>query len=229
VGQKFRIQEGVGQKEPYYEIVGIVRDTKYADLHDDFGPILYLPDLQTTDADQGDQILIRSDAPLLGLMNGVKQTMTGISPEIVMDFYTLRTVIGDSLIRERLMATLSSFFGFLAALLATVGLYGVISYSVARRRNEIGIRMALGAGRTSIVRLIMGEAGLLLAIGVVVGAGLALALGKTASTLLFGLKFYDTVTMVIAIVTLSIVAAAASYLPAFRASRVDPMMALRDE
>jgi predicted permease len=229
VGQKFRIQEGVGQKEPYYEIVGIVRDTKYADLHDDFGPILYLPDLQTTDADQGDQILIRSDAPLLGLMNGVKQTVSGISPEIVIDFYTLRTVIGDSLIRERLMATLSSFFGFLAALLATVGLYGVISYSVARRRNEIGIRMALGAGRTSIVRLIMGEAGLLLAIGVVVGAGLALALGKTASTLLFGLKFYDTVTMAIAIVTLSIVAAAASYLPAFRASRVDPMMALRDE
>jgi putative ABC transport system permease protein len=229
VGQKFRIQEGVGHAEPYYEVVGVVKDTKYADLHDDFAPILYLPDLQTDTPDQGDQILIRSDAPLLGLMTGVKQTVAGINPEIVIDFYTLRTVIGDSLIRERLMATLSSFFGFLAALLATVGLYGVISYSVARRRNEIGIRMALGAGRTSIVRLIMGEAGLLLAIGVVVGAGLALALGKTASTLLFGLKFYDTMTMVIAIVTLSIVAAAASYLPAFRASRVDPMMALRDE
>jgi putative ABC transport system permease protein len=190
---------------------------------------LYLPDLQTDTPDQGDQILVRSDAPLLGLMNGVKTTVSGVSPEIVMNFYTLRTAIGDSLIRERLMATLSSFFGFLAALLATVGLYGVISYSVARRRNEIGIRMALGAGRTSIVRLIMGEAGMLLAIGIVVGAGLALALGKTASTLLFGLKFYDTVTMVIAIVTLSVVAAAASYLPAFRASRVDPMMALRDE
>ena len=229
VGQKFRIQEGVGQPEPYYEVVGVVKDTKYADLHDDFGPILYLPDLQTNTPDQGDQILIRSDAPLMELMNGVKTTVSHVSPEIVMDFYTLRRVIGDSLIRERLMATLSSFFGFLAALLATVGLYGVISYSVARRRNEIGIRMALGAGRTSIVRLIMGEAGMLLAIGIVVGAGLALALGKTASTLLFGLKFYDTVTMVIAIVTLSIVAAAASYLPAFRASRVDPMMALRDE
>jgi putative ABC transport system permease protein len=229
IGQKFRIQEGVGEAEPYYEIVGIVKDTKYADLHDDFGPILYLADLQAKEAGQYDQMLIRSDAPLLGLMNGVKQTVAAASPEIVIDFYTLRTVIGDSLIRERLMATLSSFFGFLAALLATVGLYGVISYSVARRRNEIGIRMALGAGRTSIVRLIMGEAGLLLAIGIVVGAGLALALGKTASSLLFGLKFYDTVTMMIAIVTLSIVAAAASYLPAFRASRVDPMMALRDE
>ena len=229
VGQKFRIQEGVGQPEPYYEIVGVVKDTKYADLHDDFGPILYLPDLQTDQPDQGDQILIRSDAPLMGLMNGVKATVSGISPEIVMNFYALHAAIGESLIRERLMATLSSFFGFLAALLATVGLYGVISYSVARRRNEIGIRMALGAGRASIVRLIMGEAGILLAIGIVVGAGLALALGKTASTLLFGLKFYDAVTMVIAIATLSTVAAAASYLPAFRASRVDPMMALRDE
>jgi putative ABC transport system permease protein len=229
VGQKFRLQEGVGEPEPYFEIVAVVKDAKYADLHDDFAPVMYLADLQATEMFQGDQILIRSDAPLLGLMNGVKQTVAAVSPEIVVDFHSLSTIIGNSLIREQLMATLSSFFGFLAALLATVGLYGVISYSVARRRNEIGIRMALGAGRMSIVRLIMGEAGMLLAIGIVVGAGLALALGKTASTLLFGLKFYDAVTMVIAIVTLSVVAAAASYLPAFRASRVDPMMALRDE
>ncbi|HEY4838366.1 MAG TPA: ABC transporter permease [Candidatus Acidoferrales bacterium] len=229
IGQRFRLQEGVGEPEPYYEIVGVTKDAKYADLHDEFSPVMYLADLQFAEQGQGDQILIRSDAPLLGLMNAVKQTVGAVSPEIVIDFHVFRTTIENSLIRERLMATLSSFFGFLAALLATVGLYGVISYSVARRRNEIGIRMALGAGRTSIVRLIMGEAGMLLAIGIVVGAGLALALGKTASTLLFGLKFYDTTTMVIAIVTLSIVAAGASYLPAFRASRVDPMMALRDE
>jgi putative ABC transport system permease protein len=229
IGQRFRLQEGVGEPEPYYEIVGVTKDAKYADLHDDFAPVMYMADLQSNSPGQFDQILIRSDAPLLGLMNGVKQTVAAVSPEIVIDFHVLSTNIRDSLIRERLMATLSSFFGLLAALLATVGLYGVISYSVARRRNEIGIRMALGAGRTSIVRLIMGEAGMLLAIGIVVGAGLALALGKTASSLLFGLKFYDTVTMVIAIATLSIVAAAASYLPAFRASRVDPMMALRDE
>nr|HEV7954228.1 ABC transporter permease [Candidatus Acidoferrales bacterium] len=229
IGQRFRLQEGVGEPEPYYEVVGVTKDAKYADLHDDFAPVMYLADLQFAQQGQGDQILIRSDAPLIDLMNEVKQSVAAVSPEIVIDFHVFRTTIENSLIRERLMATLSSFFGFLAALLATVGLYGVISYSVARRRNEIGIRMALGAGRTSIVRLIMGEAGILLAIGIVVGVGLALALGKTASTLLFGLKFYDTVTMGIAIVTLSVVAAAASYLPAFRASRVDPMMALRDE
>ena len=229
IGQRFRLQEGVGEPEPYYEVVGVTKDAKYADLHDDFAPVMYLADLQFAQQGQGDQILIRSDAPLMDLMNEVKQSVAAVSPEIVIDFHVFRTTIENSLIRERLMATLSSFFGFLAALLATVGLYGVISYSVARRRNEIGIRMALGAGRTSIVRLIMGEAGILLAIGIVVGVGLALALGKTASTLLFGLKFYDTVTMGIAIVTLSVVAAAASYLPAFRASRVDPMMALRDE
>jgi putative ABC transport system permease protein len=229
VGQRCRLAEAPGQPEPYYEVVGVVKDAKYGDLHDDFSPTMYVPDLQQERPNSGDQILVRSNAPLVGLMTGVKQSVAEISPEIAINFDVLRDIINGSLIRERLMATLSGFFGFLAVLLATVGLYGVISYSVARRRNEIGIRMALGAGRTSIVRLIMGEAGLLLAIGVVVGAGLALALGKTASTLLFGLKFYDTVTMMIAVVTLSIVAAAASYLPAFRASRVDPMMALRDE
>jgi predicted permease len=229
VGQKFRFREGVGEPEPYYEIIGVVRDTKYADLHDDFAPIAFLPELQVENAGSLSQMLVRSDLPLMQLIAGTKQAVADISPAIVIHYYVLRDAIGDSLIRERLMATLSSFFGFLAAVLATVGLYGVISYSVARRRNEIGIRMALGAGRENIVRLIMGEAGLLLVIGIVVGAGLALALGKTASSLLYGLPFYDAVTMVIAVVTLSIVAAAASYLPAFRASRVDPMMALRDE
>jgi putative ABC transport system permease protein len=181
------------------------------------------------DPDQSTEILIRTDAPLMGAMTDAKKALAGLSPQIVIEFRSLDAIVENSLMRERLMATLSGFFGFLAALLATVGLYGVISYSVARRRNEIGIRMALGADRASVVRLIMGEAGVLLAIGIAVGAGLALALGKTASSLLFGLRFYDAITMLIAIVTLSAVAAVASYLPALRASRVDPMAALRDE
>jgi predicted permease len=228
-GQRFRIEAGVGEPEPYYEVVGVVKDSKYADLHDDFSPTMYKPGLQEEKQGQGDQILIRSDAPIMNLMAGVKSSVGDVNPVIVIDFHVMKNMIAESLLRDRLMATLSSFFGFLAALLATIGLYGVISYSVARRRNEIGIRMALGAGRLQIVKMIMGEAGILLVVGLAAGAGLSLALGRTAESLLYGLHPNDVTTMVMAIVTLSAVTAAASYLPALRASRVDPMTALRDE
>ncbi len=229
VGQRFRIEGGVGEPEPLYEVVGIVKDTKYVDLHDEFSPIAYFPDLQEPKPDQGDQILVRSNSPLLGLISALKQTIGKVNPQIDIEFHTLRATIEGSLLRDRLMATLSGFFGILAGLLAAIGLYGVISYSVARRRNEIGIRMTLGAGRTDILRMVMGEAGILLAVGAAVGTGLALALGQTASSLLYGLHPYDAPTIAMAIAALAIVAAAASYLPAFRASRVDPMTALRDE
>ena len=127
------------------------------------------------------------------------------------------------------MATLSGFFGFLAVLLATVGLYGVLSYTVAQRRNEIGIRMSLGADRLKIVKLIMGDAGILLAIGLGVGLLLALLSAKAASSMLFGLKPSDPVTIAVAIAALGAPGALASYLPARRAAGQDPMAALRDE
>jgi putative ABC transport system permease protein len=229
IGQRFRLEQGVGEPEPFYEVVGVVKDTKYRDLHDEMSPIAYFPDLQERKPDEGTQILIRSNSPLAGLISELKETMGKISPSIDIDFHTFRETIEGSLLRDRLMATLSGFFGMLAGLLAAIGLYGVISYSVARRRNEIGIRMALGAGRPDILRMVMGEAGILLAAGAIVGTGLALALGQTASSLLYGLHAYDPATIMMAVVALAIVAAAASYLPAFRASRVDPMAALRDE
>ena len=127
------------------------------------------------------------------------------------------------------MASLSGFFGFLAALLATIGLYGVISYMVIRRRNEIGIRMALGADRTRVLGLIMREAAMLLAIGLAVGTVLALAGAKAATSLLFGLKAHDPGTFIFSVSLLAIVSLAASALPAYRAARVDPLDALRNE
>jgi putative ABC transport system permease protein len=151
------------------------------------------------------------------------------APEAILDFRTLQTQIRDSLLRERLMATLSGFFGFLAVVLATIGLYGVISYTVARRTNEIGIRVALGAQRGHVIRMIMREAGLMLAIGIAVGGVLALLAARTAASLLYGLKPHDPVTLTIAVVALSAVAAAASFLPAHRAAGLDPMVALREE
>lgn len=137
--------------------------------------------------------------------------------------------VEESLLRERLMATLSGFFGFLAAILATVGLYGVISYVVAKRRNEIGVRIALGADRMSVVRLVLGEAGFQVAVGLVIGTGLAIAAARTATSLLYGLQPGDPWIIGGADILLAAVALAASLLPALRASRLEPMAALREE
>ena len=127
------------------------------------------------------------------------------------------------------MAALSGFFGVLATALAAVGLYGVISYIVIRRRSEIGIRAALGANRGQILSMVMWEAGLLLLIGVAIGTTLSLAAGRAASSLLFGLKPYDPVTLATAIALLGVIGAVASFLPAQRAAKTDPMTALRYE
>jgi len=124
---------------------------------------------------------------------------------------------------------LSGFFGFLAALLTMVGLYGVISYVMARRRSEIGIRMALGAQRGHVVGMVMREAARLLSVGVAMGTALSLVAGRGASSLLFGLKPHDPLTLLTAGALLAGIAALASYLPARRATKVDPMVALRYE
>jgi putative ABC transport system permease protein len=229
IGMRFREEGYVGKATPYYEIVGLVKDTKYRDLREEATPITFLAAAQEDEPQEYAQFVIRATQPLAAMLPAVKQTLLETAPEMSVEFHVLRTQIRDSLLRERLMATLSGFFGFLAALLATVGLYGVISYTVARRTNEIGIRMALGAQRGNVVGMIMREAGMLLAIGIVVGAALALAAGRAATSLLYGLKPYDPLTIVLAALALAGVAAAASFLPAHRASRLDPMNALREE
>jgi putative ABC transport system permease protein len=137
--------------------------------------------------------------------------------------------IKDTLLRDRLMATLSGAFGLLAGLLATIGLYGVISYMVAQRRNEIGVRVALGADRARVIGLVMREAGVLLMIGLIAGTALAVWTARAASTLLFDLKPYDPATLVTACAILAGVGMVASYAPARSASRLDPMQALREE
>jgi ABC-type antimicrobial peptide transport system permease subunit len=163
------------------------------------------------------------------LTQELKNALAEASPEIGEEFHVMQTNIRDSLLRERLMAALSGFFGALATLLAMMGLFGVMSNSVARRTGEIGLRMALGAQRRNILRMVLGEAGTMLVIGLAVGAALALALGKTAGAMLFGLKPYDPLTILLSAIALAAVAILASYLPAHRAARLDPMAALRDE
>ncbi|MGB7227977.1 MAG: FtsX-like permease family protein, partial [Candidatus Acidiferrales bacterium] len=193
--------------------------------------VMYFPRSQTEApySDPSATFLIRSQVGMAGLINSVKGAITGVNPEIDLQFKVLRTQIRNSLVQDELMATLCGFFGGLAVLLAAIGLYGVISYTVAQRTNEIGVRMALGAQRSGVVGLILGEVAVLIAIGVVVGVGLTLAGSKAASSLLFGLKAYDPLTLVLALVILAAIGLAASFVPARRASRLDPMVALRYE
>lgn len=227
VGMRFRVRR-MKQITPY-EIVGLVQDTKYYDLREDFFPIVYTGMAQSDRPGSDAQIVIRSHASLVSLMTAIKNTANEANPNMDISFSTLRDTILNGLLRDRLMARLSGFFGILAVVLAVIGLYGVISYMVARRRNEIAIRMAMGAGRENIVKLVMGEAAVLLVVGLLTGTAVALAGGRAAANMLFGLKPWDVPTFAVALAGLAAVAVIASLLPALRAARLDPMAALRQE
>jgi len=230
IGRTFQIDEAPGRPRPPYTIVGLVRDTKYNDLRTPFEPLMYGPWAQ--DPQQplaGLRLVIRSMLPLTSVTTAITALAREENPTIVIEFRTMASQVHDSLMRERLMATLSGFFGGLAALIAAIGLYGVMSYTVARRRNEIGVRIALGADRRRVIGLVLGEAGGLLAVGLAIGVAAALAVARLASALLFGLTPHDPTTLATAAIALATVAALASYVPALRASRVDPGTALRSQ
>jgi ABC-type antimicrobial peptide transport system permease subunit len=229
VGHTFRVEGQAGKADPIYQVVGVVRNTKYYGLREDFLAISFLPSGQDENPGADARFVLRTAAPLGDVFRGSKAAMAAVHPEIVIQFRVLTAQLQESMLRERLMATLAGSFGFLAGVLATLGLYGVIAYMVARRRNEIGVRIALGAGRGSVIRLVLREAALMLIFGLVIGTGLALWAGRAAAALLFGMKPYDPLTFAGAIVLLAAVALMASYGPARRASRLEPMQALREE
>jgi putative ABC transport system permease protein len=229
VGKRLRRESQPNTPEETFEIAGVVKNTRYFNIRDDFKPIGYYARSQDPRPDADDTIVVHSSSPLATLTASVRHAFGEINPQLTFEFTSFRTLIGDDLLPERLMATLSGFFGVLAGVLAAVGLYGVMSYMVARRRNEIGIRMALGARRSQVAALIFRETGLLLAIGLAAGAVMALAAGRAAASLLFGLKPYDPVTLIAGMATLAVVAAVATWLPARRAARLDPNSALREE
>ena len=229
IGQVFQIDARPGRPRPLHRIVGLVKDSKYSDLREEIPPAFYYAASQKEKPDPFLQVVLRSTSPLSSVTSEVLSSVGQTNGNIIVQFQTLPAMVRDSLMRERLMAMLSGFFGALAALIATIGLYGVMSYTVARRRNEIGIRMALGADRRDVVRMVMREAGLLLVAGVAVGAGLAVAAARAAETLLFGLRPSDPATLAMAAAGLGATAMLASYLPARRASRLQPTEALREE
>jgi putative ABC transport system permease protein len=228
IGTRFRVRR-MNQASAPYEIIGVAKDTKYGDLREEFQPLVYTAIAQYEHPDNDAQILIRSDLSLFGLISSVKSVAGEVNPNLDVSFVPFHKMIEDGLLRDRLMARLSGFFGMLAVLLAVIGLYGVISYMVASRRTEIGIRMALGAGQANIVWLVLREASLLLTIGLSIGTALALAMGRAATSMLFGLKPSDASTFALALAVLSIVAVGAAFLPAFRAASINPMACLRNE
>jgi len=231
VGRHFRLEVGPDQPNPVYTVVGVVVDTKYNDLHEPIGPIAYFPMAQETELRRitSMKIFARSRLPAAELTAQIVAAAREMNPSMLLSFRSLEGTVHDTLLKERLMATLSGFFGGLAALLATVGLYGVMSYMVTRRRNEIGIRMALGADRATVIRMILRDGVLLLGIGLFVGAVLSMAAARAATTLLFGVSPGDPATLATAALGLAAVATLASWIPAHRASRLDPTAALREE
>jgi ABC-type antimicrobial peptide transport system permease subunit len=165
-----------------------------------------------------------------GLIAAVRQEIQALDEDLpVFNIKTFAWQMDESLVRERLIATLSSFFGVLAVVLASIGLYGVMTYAVVRRTREIGIRMALGAQRRDVIWAVLRETLLLVLMGVAIGIAAALATTRLISSFLFGLTATDTVTIVMASLLLVAVAAFAGFLPAKRASKVDPIVALRYE
>ena len=210
------------------EVVGVVKDAKYGNLTEQFRPMAFYPHSQRPDA--LGNLVVRFSGPAGSVVPQIRQTIRQLNRNLpVDDVVSLSDHIGRSLVEQKLVARLASFFGMLALLLACVGLYGVMSYGVARRTNEIGIRMALGARGRSVLWLVLREAVTLVVIGLVVGLLTSLAVTKTAAKLLYELKPNDPMTITLATLLLAAVALLAGYLPARRAARVDPMVALREE
>jgi len=229
IGMRFRREATPNSPEEVNEIVGLVKDTKYNRIRRPAGAIAYLDIAQDKDADTSMRVLVRSKLPMETVEAAIRRTVRAVSSGISFNFEGLQDQIGQSLLAERLLATLSGFFGALAVVLAMIGLYGVMSYTVAERTSEIGIRMALGARRVDVTAMILRKAATLLVAGLALGAGLSLAAASAASALLFGLKPRDPVTLGIAAAVLAAVALGASYLPARRAAALDPIASLKNE
>ena len=220
------VRPGEQVVDRYVEVVGVVRNTKYRSLREEVVPLMYRP-LSQEGSGAMLQVQLRGTTAPATLMPTVEAITQQIDPRISLTFSVFSERIAASLAGERALATLAGIFGGLAVLLTIVGLYGTISYNVARRRSEIGVRMALGAEGVDLLRMVLLEVMRLLAVGLVVGAALSLTTTRLLNSFLYGLSPRDPVTMAIAVLLLSGVAMAAGMLPAWRAARADPMVALR--
>ncbi len=209
------------------EIVGVARDIKYANVKDEVPPVFYTPWRQ--DAHAGDMsFYVRTSLPPAQILGAMRATMQRLDPNLpVEELKTMPQQIRETNVFDRMIGILSLAFALVATMLASIGLYGVLSYTVAQRTREIGVRMALGADARSVRRLVMRQVAGMVVIGGLLGIGAALAAGRAARNMLYQLEGYDPVAFTVAVLLLASVALLAGWIPARRASAVDPMQALR--
>jgi predicted lysophospholipase L1 biosynthesis ABC-type transport system permease subunit len=229
VGRRFRIEATPTTPEVTYEIVGLARNAIYQFLREQPRPLVFLAAAQTARPGTGVHLVIHSEMPLATVAAGVTSALREADPRIAVSFRVFDRQIDGTIVRERLLAMLSIFFAAVAALLALLGLYGVIAYAVTRRTNEIGVRIALGAGRGAVLTMILREAAVLITAGIAAGLVIALAAGKLAASLLYGITPHEPVTLATATAVLVAAGLLASYRPARAATRIEPTVALRAE
>jgi len=230
LGRTFTVGDGSPQDGEWQnlEIVGVVKDAKYMGLGEQQMPAAFYPHSQHIGYRY--YFIARYAGDKDATARAVAQIVSDIDPNLpVYDFTTLAQVVDDSVLNHRLVAQLCTFFGLLAVLLASIGIYGLMSYGVSRRTNEFGVRLALGADRRHVIWLVLRETMLLVAAGLLIGLVTVPAISRFVGSFLFGLKHYDAISIGSAVFVLSLVALLAGYLPARRAAKVDPMIALRYE
>jgi predicted permease len=211
------------------EIVGLAKDAKYSEVKDKIPPVFVVPYRQAGRVGTNN-FYIRSALPAEQLIPAVRAVMRRIDPNLPLEeFKTMPQQVKENVFLDRMISMLTVAFAALATLLAAVGLYGVLAYSVAQRTREIGVRMALGADAGRVRRMVLRQVGVMTAIGGLIGIAGAIGLGRMAQSLLYELQGRDPVVITVSVVCLAIVALGAGYIPALRASRVDPMAALRYE
>ena len=226
IGKRFRAE---GPADQWIQIVGVCANTRYAQVRDDPPPVFYLPYIQQAEAG-GMTYQIRTHASAATLVPAVRRIVQGLDPDLPMiDIRSEREQIDATMQMERALAVLTTGFGLLALALASVGIYGIMAYTVEKRTNEIGIRLALGAQPGQVRRMILRESTWITLLGLVAGVGGALALTRLVRSMLFGIASYDPATLASAVALLLAVALAASWIPARRAAGVQPMEALRHE
>jgi predicted permease len=213
------------------EIVGVVRDGKYADVREAKQRFVFCPYAQQYNAGIGGMTYyVRTSQDAESLATALRQTVREADANLpVYNMKTMERQIDEDVFADRMVSALSAFFGLLATVLAAIGLYGVMSYTVTRRTREIGIRMALGAGRREVLGMVLGEVAILAAVGIAIAAPLSFPLASLAKSMLYGVAPHDVAALAGAAVVLALTALAAGYIPAARAARVDPLSALRHD
>ena len=226
---KFMSNDGGSSTDLDIQIIGVVQDAAYSDVKDAVPPVFFLANRQ--DRDIGSMTFyVRTGLAPEEVMGQITPLVARMDSDLPVDgLRTMEEQINENVFLDRFISTMSAAFAVLATILAAIGLYGVLAYTVAQRTREIGLRMALGASKDSVRGMVLKQVGRMVAIGGILGLAAAIGLGRAAESLLFGMEGFDGVVIGMVAVILGLVGFGAGYIPAMRASRVDPMQALRYE